>query len=434
MTLQNEQPNIVDLFCGGGGVGEGFRRATGSSPTHSLNHCPHAIYMHSLNHPDSNHSLMSIYVADPTTWVGSNPAALWASVDCTHFSKAKGGKPLSNKLRALASEVFDKWVRPLRPRVFFLENVDEFKTWGPLDDSGRPIKDRQGEYFQKWVRDFRELGYTIAWKSLVACDYGAPTTRKRLFVVARRDGAEIAWPEPTYGQGRPLPWRTAGECIDWSIHCPSIFTRKRPLAEATQRRIAHGLKRYVLETDKPFVVDRQGQYIPWMISTRNGERKGQTPRTRDVARPFPTVTSKGSQGALIAAWIAKNNGGVVGQALHEPAHTVTKRDSKGLVAAFLTKYYGSGKHNHQSLHDPLHTIRAKGNFSLVEITIQGQRYTITDIGYRMLQPRELARATGLDDTWQLCGTKTEQIARIGNMVPPAVVEALVRVNLPELCQ
>jgi DNA (cytosine-5)-methyltransferase 1 len=478
-------PVIVDLFAGGGGASEGIRRATGTHPIVAINHDPAAIAMHAANHPSTLHLCESVYDVRPGDVIrGRAIDLLWASPDCTHFSRAKGGKPRKKEIRGLAWVVVD-WAREVRPRIICLENVPEFVTWGPLHPEdhpdpklrGQPDPAHAGETFREWTAALRDLGYAVEWRVLVAADYGAPTTRRRLFLVARADGAPIAWPEPTHGPGRAQPYRTAAECIDWSIPCPSIFTRKRPLAEATQRRIAEGVRRYVLEAARPFIVpvkswggggngprsidepmrtvttSKRGEFAvvaPSLINTRNGERQGQAPRTHDITRPFPTVTATGSQGALVAAFLAKHNGSgdrwaaAVGQDLAEPMHTVTGRDTKAAVtahlapepgdqseavAAFLVKYYGSGG-QWQALTEPLHTIVAKARFGLVTVPIAGEEYALVDIGMRMLVPRELARAQGFGDDYHLTGTVEEQTGRIGNSVCPDVAAALVGANLP----
>jgi DNA (cytosine-5)-methyltransferase 1 len=423
----------VDLFAGGGGVSEAIKNASGKAPLVAVNHDAHAIAMHARNHPDTLHFQQDVFDVDPaqvlsllpSMWAGLD--LLWASPDCTHHSRAKGSKPLSSGRRALA-DVVVKWARRLSPRVIGLENVAEFLNWGPLypEDHpdaklrGRPIPERREEHFKAWCQKLRDLGYVIEWRVLKACDYGTPTTRARLFLVARRDGQPIVWPKPTHGPGLK-PYRTAAECIDWSIPCPSIFTRKRPLAEKTQARIAEGIRRFVLN-GKPFLVDianqtGRGRYVysadepvrtmttkashcvvaPALISTRNGERPGQAPRCRSVEEPMLTVTAKGSQGglvathlvkvnhgrdlnrsrsvdqplttvtskaghALVATFLAKHNGGkhgAVGQTVSDPMHTVTSRDSKALVSAHLTKFYGSCKSG-VPLTEPMPTVTAGG--------------------------------------------------------------------------
>lgn len=438
----------VDLFAGGGGASEGVRDATGIPPGLAVDHDQASIDMHIANHPETEHRCASVFDVDPVDACrGRTPDLLWASPDCTHFSRAKGGRPRSQGIRSLAWVVVD-WARDVSPRVIILENVPEFRTWGPLATDGRPDKARAGETFAAFVEQLEGLGYHVEWRDLVAADYGAPTTRKRLFLVARRDGAPISWPEPTHGPGRASPYRTAAGCIDWSIPAPSIFARKRPLAEATQRRIADGIRRYLLNDPEPFVVDTVAHSF---IETRNGERKGHTPRTFSPRRPWRTVTAQGSQGALVSAFLARHFTGVVGRDLREPVPTVTAKDHHGLVAAHLTVYYGAERDG-QSLREPMRTVLARDRFALVtaflerhlgEVTtdsgatvvdIEGVAYAVADIGMRMLQPRELATAQGFAADYILFGTKTSQTARIGNSVSPPVARALVAAQFPELAR
>lgn len=262
---------IVDSFAGGGGASLGIEQALGRSPDIAINHDAEALAMHAANHPDAIHLPHNVWKVDPVAATGGKPVGLlWASPDCKHHSKAKGGKPVKREIRDLAWVVV-RWARQVRPRIIMLENVEEFRDWGPLDIDGRPCKERKGKTFDAWVGELRRLGYRVEWRELRACDFGAPTIRKRLFLIARRDGRKIVWPAPTHGKpgspgvlsGKLLPWRAAAEIIDWSIPCPSIFlTREegraigvnRPLAENTMARIAKGVKRYVLEAAEPFIV------------------------------------------------------------------------------------------------------------------------------------------------------------------------------------
>ena len=258
---------IVDNFAGGGGASLGIEQALGRSPDIAVNHDPEAVAMHAANHPTTQHLCGDVWEYDPVAVCGGRPVGLlWASPDCKHFSKAKGGKPVQKKIRGLAWVVV-RWAKTVRPRVIFLENVEEFQTWGPLTEAGMPDPAKKGLTFQRWMRELRACGYVVEMKQLRACAYGAPTTRKRLFVIARCDGQPIVWPEPTHGAGR-IPYRTAAECIDWSIPIPSIFERARPLAENTMRRIARGIRRFVLEAERPFLV---GHVAPTLIQTGYGE-------------------------------------------------------------------------------------------------------------------------------------------------------------------
>jgi DNA (cytosine-5)-methyltransferase 1 len=226
---------IVDSFAGGGGASTGIGLALGRPVDIAINHDPEAVALHTTNHRETEHYCEDVWKLVPRAVTRGRPVGLmWASPDCKHFSKAKGGKPVEKKVRGLAWVVI-RWAQEVRPRVIILENVEEFQTWGPLNKQNLPDPTRRGRTFRRWISLLRRAGYVVEWRELRASDYGAPTSRKRLFIVARRDGEPIVWPEPTHGPGRAEPWRTAADCIDWSIPCPSIFGRRRPLAEATLR-------------------------------------------------------------------------------------------------------------------------------------------------------------------------------------------------------
>lgn len=491
------RPVVIDLFAGGGGASHGMRSA-GYAPTVAINHDEAAIRMHAINHPEAHHFHASVWDVKPgPASMGRAVRLLWASPDCRDFSAAKGSAPRSESVRCLAWVVVD-WAREVRPSVICLENVQEFRDWGPLDANGQRIPERKGEDFRRWVQALEGLGYVVEWRLLVAADYGVPTSRKRLYLVARCDGQPIGWPEPTHGKlGAPLlPWRSAAECIDWEIPCRSIFERKKPLAEATQRRIAEGVQRYVLGAAKPFLLclshggrlepltrplgtitahpDGGDRLLvaPFWASTANGEREGQTPRVRPITSPLTTVCATGSNGALVAAFLAKHYGGpnghqTPGSSLMDPLPTVAGKGQMGpvaifldklhgsaragilvadpfptvaagggrggghaaLVSAFLTHFYGSGGQA-QSIGDPMHVVTTKARHALVTVSIFGEEYILSDIGMRMLEPRELARAQGFPEDYILTGTKAEQIARIGNSVCPPMAEAIVRAQFP----
>ena len=429
--LRPSTVRVVDLFAGGGGASQGISLAFGRGPDVAINHDECAIAMHAANHPDTEHYRASVYDVSPLSVCGlTRPRLIHASPDCTHFSRAKGSRPKEKEIRDLAWVVLD-WVEDVGPDVVTLENVPEFVSWGPLDGEGNVVTERKGETFRAFVEGFKAEGYSVDWKTLVASDYGAPTKRKRLFLVARRDRQPIVWPEPTHGPGL-LPYRTTAECLDWSIECPSIFTRKKPLAPATQRRIAAGIKRFVLDRE-PYVVSLpDGSVVsPWLVNTRNGERPGQAPRVRDVREPYLTITAKGSQGAVAAVWLARHFGQSTGTSVEAPCPTITAGGGgkTSLCAAFLTKFYGTA--TGISIEEPCPTITSSGqHLGLVVVRLGGIPYYISDIGMRMLQPRELARCQGFDDDYVLTGTKTQQIAKIGNSVPPQVVAALVRAQFP----
>lgn len=309
---------VIDNFAGGGGASTGIEAALGRAIDIAINHDEEAIRMHEANHPATLHIRNNVWQVDPEDICAGRPVQLaWFSPDCKHFSKAKGGKPREKSIRDLAWVVV-LWAQRVRPDVILLENVEEFRTWGPLDGDGFPIKDRAGETFAKWCRSLRKAGYRLQFKELRACDYGAPTIRKRFFMIARSDGKPIVWPAPTHGKpgspevkaGKRKPWRTAAEIIDWSIPCPSIFERKKPLAEKTLRRIAHGIMKFVVNNPSPFIVPLT--------------HAGGMTRAYGSDAPLPTVTgaNRGEQ-ALVMPHITKFRAGTVGHAADEPLHTVT---------------------------------------------------------------------------------------------------------------
>lgn len=393
---------IIDNFAGGGGTSTGLEAAFGRPVDVAINHNTEALAMHRANHPGTKHYCESVWDVDPRAVTGNQPVGLvWLSPDCKHFSKAKGGKPVEKKIRGLAWVAL-RWAATTRPRVIALENVEEFTTWGPLGSDGRPCPQRKGVEFGKFVRALQRQGYAVDWRELRACDYGAPTIRKRFFLIARRDGLPIRWPEPTHGDpksrevvtGRLMPWRTAAECIDWSIPAPSIFERTRPLADATCRRIAKGVMRYVVNAASPFIVGcggRMGQSpernvhqpmqtitakadsclaIPTLIQTGYGERPGQSPRVPGLDKPLGTIVAGGQKHALVAAFIAKHYGGheSSGWSLANPLSTVTTQDHHHLVSANLIHMgHGEGKdgskrfsHGIRDLNQPINTITASG--------------------------------------------------------------------------
>ena len=242
---------VVDNFAGGGGASTGIESALGRPVDIAINHDPVALAMHRANHPDTKHYCENILEVDPREAAAGRPVGLaWFSPDCRHYSRARGGRPRKQSIRGLAWVVI-RWAEAVRPRVICLENVEEFQTWGPLDDDGHPIKKLRGQTFRAWLGKLTDLGYVVEYRSLVAADYGAPTTRKRLFLIARCDGQPIVWPSESHGDGRAAPWRPAAEVIDWSLPCPTIFERKRPLADATMSRIAKGIRKYVVDAAAP---------------------------------------------------------------------------------------------------------------------------------------------------------------------------------------
>jgi DNA (cytosine-5)-methyltransferase 1 len=459
---------IVDNFAGGGGASTGIELAIGRSVDIAINHDPAAISMHKANHPSSEHYCESVWDIDPVKAVRGRPVALcWFSPDCKHFSKAKGGKPVEKNIRGLAW-IAIRWASKVKPRVIMLENVEEFKTWGPLTKDGYPDPSKKGETFKQFIVALKRLGYKVDWRELRACDYGAPTIRKRFFLIARRDGKSIVWPEPTHGNPNGLevnagllkPWKTASEIIDWSLPCPSIFERKKPLAENTLKRIARGIQKFVLENPSPFIV-RIGQtgfggdrlqyelskplttittkaehllIAPFLTSYHSETQPGEV-RGLGLENPIHTLDTSNRFG-LISAFIARQFKSSTGHKMDTPLGTVTTVDKSSLVTAFLVKYYGTDIG--QAIDTPLHTITTKDRFGLIKI--KGEDYQIVDIGMRMLEPHELFKAQGFPEDYIIdhdCEgkpyPKTAQVARCGNAVPPPFAEALVRANLPELC-
>ncbi|ENL6918616.1 DNA cytosine methyltransferase [Enterobacter hormaechei] len=370
---------IVDNFAGGGGASTGIEMAIGRSVDIAINHDPNAVAMHTTNHPDTLHYCESIYEVRPKIATAGRPVALaWFSPDCRHFSKAKGAKPVEKAIRGLAWVVL-RWGLDVKPRVMKLENVEEFKTWGPLlAGEMRPDPARAGETFEAFIGmlttgisadhpalaecceflnislDSEEaaclvkgLGYAVEYRELRACDYGAPTIRKRFFMVMRCDGKPIVWPEPTHGDpkspavqaGKLAPWRTAAECIDWSIAAPSIFGRKKPLAENTLKRIARGIQRFVLDNPTPFIVKCNH------TSTRSGY---DCFRGQSLNEPLQTITKKHGY-AIAVPHLTKFRTGATGQEVTEPVPTITAGTSKrpggnghalGMVEAALTPFVG----------------------------------------------------------------------------------------------
>ena len=424
---------IVDNFAGGGGASTGIEMAIGRSVDIAINHNPMAIAMHKANHPGTEHYCESVWDVDPRKAAAGRPVALcWLSPDCRHFSKAKGGKPVEKNIRGLAW-VAVRWAATVRPRVIILENVEEFKTWGPLLKDGMPNPDKKGRTFSAFINALKRQGYQVDHRELRACDYGAPTIRKRFFLVARCDGLPIVWPQPTHGDpkstavksGRLKPWRTAAEIIDWSIPCPSIFERKKPLADNTLRRIARGIQRFVVDNPSPFIV-RIGQtgfggdrlqyevdkplttitakaehllVSPTLVQMGYGEREGQAPRSLDLHKPIGTITAGGNKFGMVASFLTKYHGAksktdVRGQIPEDPIRTVDTSNRYGLVAAHLAKHFGGNYMGPGAdLEDPLHTVTATDHNALVTshlVKLKG-----TNIGQEAMEPIQTITAGGL---------------------------------------
>ncbi len=442
---------IVDNFAGGGGASTGIELALGRHVDVAINHSPEAIAVHKANHPHTRHYCENVWDVVPRKVCGGRRVGLGHfSPSCVYFSRAKGGQPLDKKVRALAC-VATRWAREVKPRVIVLENVEEFLQWGPLDNEGKPIKAKAGQTYRCWLGKLRAQGYRTEHRVLNAADYGAPTTRKRYFLVARSDGEAIRWPRPSHGPGLAKPWRSAAEIIDWSDLGTSIFGRSRPLVENTMKRIAEGVRRYVLGPSMPFVLEPDGDtlVVPTLVQSGYGERPGQTPRVPGLEKPLGTVVGD-QKHRLVAAFLTRHYGGVVGREAQLPLSTVTAKDHHALttaelrevegcpedVRAFLVKYYGAGgkpESQQQSLLSPLHTITTKARFGLV--VVHGRAYRITDIKSRMLKPAELFRAQSFGPDYVIDPlfngkplTATAQIQLAGNSVCPVVERAVVEAN------
>ena len=493
---------IIDSFAGGGGASTGIELATGRVVDIAINHDPDAILMHKTNHPYTKHYQASVWDVNPEEVCGGSPVGLlWASPDCKHFSKAKGGKPVDKRIRGLAWIVL-RWAGTVRPRVIILENVEEFQTWGPVRH-GRPVKAKAGQTFRRFVSQLEALGYAVEWRELVAADYGAPTTRKRFFLIARCDGRPIAWPEPTHAPadspevkaGLKKPWRSAAEIIDWSLPCPSIFdTREqirekyglkaqRPLRPNTMRRVARGVDKFVIKSAAPF-----------LVPIGYGERDGQAPRIHNIDEPMPTAVGKGKHGVCdpcMVPWtvtnttnstghpvnepidtasaagghqmlitptlaaIGQTGGGDRGRSVTEPTHTQVSKAEEcvvcpamiqyhteqsehirgqavtdpimtidasnryGLVAATLTKYYGSDQHGQEAA-EPLHTITAKDREGVtmaslakfyggvVGAPVEDPVPTVTSVDHNALQTAHMVKMKGDN----LGGPATEPVQTI----------------------
>lgn len=432
---------IVDNFAGGGGASEGIEQAIGRAVDIAINHDKMAIEMHKVNHPHTKHYIEDVWNVDPLEATKGQPVGLaWFSPDCKHFSKAKGSKPVDKNIRGLAW-VAVKWAKAVHPRIIILENVEEFKTWGPLikDKHGNsyPDPNRKGQTFDLFVKALENQGYDVEFRELSACDYGAPTTRKRFFMIARCDGKPIIWPEPTHGNPEQIearcgilkPWRTAAECIDWGILSQSIFTRKKPLVDNTHKRIVEGIQKFVIEADNPYILDDDKVIF---LQHYYGQQ-GKEVRGSGLNEPLATIPTNNRFG-LVTAFISRQFRTGIGHELDKPLATSTAINKSYLVTAFLIKYYSSI--GGQSLFEPLHTITTKDRFGLV--TIKGEDYQITDIAMRMLKPHELFKAQGFPDDYIIDKDSkgnsypvTQQITKVGNSVCPPLARAIVKANYKE---
>lgn len=458
----------VDVFAGGGGVSVGMEIATNLPVDIAINHSPRAVSMHKINHPYSQHYCEDVWEVNPVTTCAGRPVRYgWFSPDCTHFSKAKGGTPVSQKIRGLAW-IAVKWGSMVEMDMFTLENVEEFMGWGPLDRQGNAIKERKGETFDGFVKAlstglkpnhpswreailaldiefkpkekikiFRGLGYQVEHNIIRACDFGAPTSRKRFFLSARKDGYAIQWPSPTHGaqkslevrSGKLKPWLTAADCIDWRIPCKSIFNRKKALVANSLIRLARGIKKHVIENTNPYIVKNNR---PTFINQEDGD--------------------------LCVAFMAQHYGGGytgAGLGLDQPMGTITAVDHHAVVITHLVKYRDQGLHrlmptitdrgHHiEEVHAFLKLVRNQlkagndsifGNIENGLVRINGELYVLVDIATRMLEPHELYKAQGFPESYIFDRdengkpfTKKEQIRMCGNSVPPLMAAAIIKAN------
>ncbi|RGR67456.1 DNA cytosine methyltransferase [Roseburia inulinivorans] len=366
---------IVDNFAGGGGASTGIELATGYSVDIAINHDPEAIKMHKANHPNTKHYCENVWAVDPVKACNGHPVGLaWFSPDCKHFSKAKGGKPKDKNIRGLAWVAL-RWAGLVRPRVIMLENVEEFKTWGPLNRRHHPIRAKQGKTFERFVQQLRDLGYEVEFRELIAADYGAPTMRKRFFMVARCDGKSIVWPEPTHApadseevkKGLLKPYVGAYTQLDFSLPCPSIFDTSeeikekygiravRPLAQKTMDRIARGLKKFVLENPEPFIIQ----------CNHGGER-----RPNDIREPMPTITGKHGYG-IVEPYMVQCKYNNEAQDVQKPIGTLTTVGSHLLVEPYMVQIGQTGftKDRSKGVREPLTTIVSKNEHCLISPTL-----------------------------------------------------------------
>lgn len=421
---------IVDNFAGGGGASTGIEIAIGRSVDIAINHDPAAIAMHRANHPSTTHYTEDVWKVDPVEACAGRPVALaWFSPDCKHHSKAKGGKPVSRHIRGLAW-VAVKWAKKVHPRVIMLENVEEFMDWGRLDENSRPDPRYKGETFRRFVRQLEHEGYRVEYKLLRACDYGAPTIRRRFFLIARCDGRPIRWPEPTHADpeglevqaGLKKPWVPVADVLDFSLPCPSIFATSeeiwdeyhiravRPLADATMRRIAHGIQKFVIENPRPFIIQVnhkgdgfRGQEIKEPLDTITAKhgtgivepiiapvevRSNHGSGGNDAREPIRTITTGGHH-MLVAPRLIQyhdEQGGVArGQGVDRPLMTVDASNRYGLVSTFISKYYGGGNTNPASSADePLSTVTAIDHNAVCAVAVT--QFNNHSIGQEVTKP------------------------------------------------
>jgi len=401
---------IIDIFAGGGGASEGIEIAVGRSIDYAVNHDPDAILMHKTNHPNTVHLQENIWDVNPLEVTKGRPVGLlWASPDCKHFSKAKGSKPKDKNIRMLPYSII-KWARLVRPDVIIAENVEEIQTWGPLNKKGQPIDKRKGETFEKFIRKLRKLNYRVEWHELVAADYGAPTTRKRWYMIARCDGYPIVWPDPTHsrnGENGLKRWVPVSTCLDFSDLGKSIFGRKKPLAKNTMSRIAKGIDKFVFNNPEPFIVQvnhggenfrgqslhepmptitqKHGFGIVSPVMVQIGQTGFSKDRSRDLMSPLSTIVTK-QEHCLVSPILIQYHSettkdSVRGQTVNDPIMTIDSSPRYALASCFLTKFYKTGIG--QTVDEPMHTITTSpGHFGEVKILMVDKKEVDNNISIK----------------------------------------------------
>ncbi|WNL63671.1 C-5 cytosine-specific DNA methylase family protein [Aeromonas phage ST4] len=505
----------VDLFAGGGGASTGTEMGTNLPVDIAINHDENAISMHTANHPHAEHYISDVYEVDPISACRGRPVGhLHASPDCTHHSQAAGGQPRKKAIRSL-SWVVHKWAGKVKPRLITLENVEQILNWSPLvakrcKITGRvvkldgtvaepgeivpigqqflvPNKRKKGHNWEHFIQGLRGMGYAVQWRVIAACEFGAPTTRERLFLIARCDGQPIVWPEPTHAkltkkqasQMFRQAWKTAADCIDWSDLGKSIFNRPRPLADATMKRIARGIQKFVIDAEKPFIVPGVSGFITECANASNQRNMpaDEPLRTicatvkgghfglvtanmlqlrgncdaRSAEEPLRTISAGGEHHGIVTAFMARQFGKSIGHPIDEPSGAITaggggksqlvslelsqdNQDGALRCAAFLLQYYSEGGQL-GDLNSPMNTITTKDRMALVTVWIGGDPWVIVDIRLRMLKPRELYRAQGFPDTYIIDRghdgrkfTNAQQVRFVGNSVSPLPMAAIVAAN------
>lgn len=430
----------VDLFAGAGGTSTGLAMACKELGLNveltAVNHWPEAIVTHERNHPWAKHICANIDTLDPRDIVpGGKLDILVASPECTHFSVARGGRPVNDQLRASAWQIC-RWLELLSVNSLLVENVPEFRSWGPVNSSGRPVAKLAGETFRAWLSAIRSFGYNVDYRVLNAADYGDATSRRRLFIIGRKGKKSISWPPRTHskdGAAGTRRWRAAREIIDWSVTGKSIFARSKPLSSNTMRRIVEGLRKFGGEELRPFLIlmEHGGSVkdietpLPVITTAKGGSMgivepfiliKASHGCPKSTDEPVPTILA-GSGHHLVEPFLVRYNGEVV----HKPKGTVDGIEMKGSCEPFLTTYYRNG--GVYSVDNPAPVVTTKDRLALVMPSVNG---TALDIRFRMLEPRELSMAMGFPENYEFEGGRTAAVKQIGNAVAVGVARALCR--------